>query len=198
MARAGIPMQITPIDQDNNLFFVADVFPQSLVDQIISTDWLTLPWQRQEGQESWPRRRIDNAALPWNSEWDDCCRELWLAIGNAIGFEVLGYQSSSMYGYGTAWWLDEPGFTCAMHTDGEMPGAVQMTWIGNANLGTSFYQYKNSNSLRHQFVVSPNTGYIMINRLQPEGYRKLQWHAMLNPVPADQYRISSYSWITTI
>ena len=191
MARAGIPMQITPVDQDNNLFFVKDIFPQTLVDKIISTDWMTLPWQRQEGQESWPRKRIDNAALTWNHEWDQICQQIWPVLEQSIGYKVGNYQ-------GTAWWLDEPGFTCAIHTDGEMPGAVQMTWIGNANLGTSFYQYKNSNSLRHQFVVSPNTGYIMINRLQPEGYRKLQWHAMLNPVPADQYRISSYSWITTI
>jgi len=197
MARTGIPMQVTPVDQDNNLFFIKDVFPQGLVDQIISTDWLALPWRRQEGQESWPRRRIENQALTWNSEWDDCCRELWPTIGKSTGFEVLGYQSSTN-GYGTAWWVDEPGFTCAMHTDGEMPGAVQMTWIGNANLGTSFYHYKNSDALRHKFVVNPNTGYIMINQLQPDGYRKLQWHAMLTPVPAKQYRISSYSWITTI
>jgi hypothetical protein len=65
MAGVGIPMQVTPVDQDNNLFAITDVFPQPLVDQIISTDWMTLPWQRQEGQELWSRRRIDNAALSW-------------------------------------------------------------------------------------------------------------------------------------
>jgi hypothetical protein len=184
-------MQITPVDQDTNLFFVKDVFPQTLVDKIISTDWLVLPWQRQEGQESWARRRIQNQTLAWTSEWDECCRELWPYIGKSIGFEVLDY-------YGTAWWLDESGFTCAMHTDGEMPGAMQITWIGNLNLGTAFYHYKNSNAVRHQFEVLPNTGYIMINRPTQDGYRKLQWHAMLNPVPVNQYRISSYSWITTI
>ena len=188
MARTGIPMQITPVDQDNNLFFIKDVFPQGLVDQIISTDWLALPWRRQEGQESWPRRRIENQALTWNSEWDKCCEHLWPKIGKSIGFETLNYRA-------TAWWVDEPGFTCPMHTDGEMPGAMQMTWIGNKNLGTVFYYYKNSNSLRHQFVVSPNTGYIMSNQLQPEGYRKLQWHDMPTPVPQNQFRVSSYSWL---
>ena len=191
MAGAGILMQITPVDHNNNLFFVKDVFSQSLVDQIISTDWLALPWCRQEGQESWPRRRIENQSLTWNSEWDQSCQQLWLVLEQSIGYKMLNYQ-------GTAWWVDEPGFTCDMHTDGEMPGAMQMTWIGDVNLGTSFYHYKNSNALRHQFEVSPNTGYIMINRPTQDGYRKLQWHAMLTPVPATQYRISSYSWITTI
>jgi len=184
-------MQITPVDQDNNLFYISDVFPQSLVDQIISTDWMSLPWQRQEGQESWARRRIENQALTWNSEWDSYCEQLWPKIADSIGFKVLGYQ-------GTAWWVDEPEFICTMHTDGEMPGAMQMTWIGNKNLGTAFYYYKNLDSLRHQFVVNPNTGYIMINRPQLNGYRKLQWHAMLNPVPNNQFRVSSYSWITTL
>ena len=191
MAGTGIPMQITPVDHNNNLFFVKDVFSQSLVDQIISTDWLALPWCRQEGQESWPRRRIENQSLPWNSEWDQICQKLWPVLEQSIGYKMANYQ-------GTAWWVDEPGFTCDMHTDGEMPGAMQMTWIGNVNLGTAFYHYKNSNALRHQFEVSPNTGYIMINRPTQDGYRKLQWHAMLNPVPADQFRLSSYSWITTI
>jgi hypothetical protein len=181
-------MQITPVDQDNNLFAVTDVFPQTLVDQIISTDWLSLPWKRQQGQELWARRCIDNSALSWSHEWDQRCQHLWSVIGQEIGYKLSNYQ-------GTAWWLDEPGFTCTMHTDGEMPGAMQMTWIGDKNLGTVFYYYKNSNSLRHQFVVSPNTGYIMINQLQPEGYRKLQWHDMPTPVPQNQFRVSSYSWL---
>ena len=191
MARIGILMQITPVDQDHNLFAVTDVFSQPLVKKIISTDWMTLPWQRQEGQEMWARRRILNHSLPWSQEWDQCCKQLWPTISKAIGFEVINYQ-------GTAWWVDEPGFTCAMHTDGEMPGAMQMTWIGNVNLGTSFHHYKNPDALRHQFEVLPNTGYIMINQPDQFGYRKLQWHAMLNPVPVDRYRVSSYSWITTI
>jgi len=190
MAGVGVPMQVTPVDQDNNLFAITDVFPQPLVDQIISTDWATLPWQRQEGQELWSRRRIDNAALSWGHEWDQICQQLWPIIGHAIGYKVQNYQ-------GTAWWMDEPGFTCSMHTDGEMPGAMQMTWIGAVNLGTAFYHYKRPDALRHQFEVLPNTGYVMINR-PTDGYRKLQWHAMLNPVPADQFRLSSYSWITTI
>jgi hypothetical protein len=183
-------MQITPVDQEQNLFRITNVFPQHIVDLVNQTDWINLDWARQEGQENWRRRRINHSAISWIDQWHNHFRSIWPAIERELGVPIHGYTD-------TAFWIDEPGFTCAMHTDGEMPGAMQMTWIGDINLGTSFYHYKNSNSLRHQFVVNPNTGYIMINRLQPEGYRKLQWHAMLNPVPTTQFRISSYSWITT-
>jgi hypothetical protein len=182
-------MQVTAVDQDCNLFLIEDIFPQTLVQAIVDTPWLDLPWQRQEGQELWPRRRIIDSALPWISQWNQCCEELWPAIARAIGHEMVNYQ-------GTAWWVDEPGFTCSMHTDGEMPGAMQITWIGDSDLGTEFYHYKNVDFLRYKFKAKANQGYIMINRSDPTEFRKLQWHAMLTPV--QHYRVSSYSWITTL
>jgi len=187
MAGTGAPMQITAVDQDHNLFRVTDVFPHSLVEKILTTDWMNLPWQPQEGQENWARRRINNQALEWNQEWDQCCQELWPDIGATLDSPIEKYQ-------GTAWWVDQPGFICSIHTDGEMPGAMQMTWIGH-NLGTAFYHYKDSAAPRHQFEVVANAGYIMINNPDTTGYRKLQWHGMLTPVPADSFRVSSYSWL---
>lgn len=179
-------MQIVPIDQDHNLFVAHDVFSQDLVNQITATDWLSLPWTRQQGQESWARRRVSTDGLLWHIQWEQECKLLWPKIAQAVGYNLAGYQ-------GTAWWLDEPGFTCGMHTDGEMPGAMQITWIGDAELGTTFYHYKNVNSLRHKFLAVANNAYIMINRPDVTGYRKLQWHAMLTPV--GKYRVSSYNWI---
>lgn len=187
MAGVGTLMQITAVDQDHNLFRIVDVFPLSLYKKVLATDWANIPWQRQKGQENWARRRIDNLSLEWNQEWDQYCEELWPRIGAVLSRSVDQYQ-------GTAWWVDEPGFTCRIHTDGEMPGAVQMIWIGN-NLGTAFYHYKDPTSMRHQFKVSPNTGYLMINNPDTTGYRKLQWHGMLTPVPANSLRVSSYSWL---
>lgn len=189
MAGVGIFMQVTAVDQDCNLFLIEDIFPQALVDQILSTPWLDLPWQRQEGQELWHRRRIIDSSLPWLSQWNQCCQDLWPNISKFIGYDMTQYQ-------GTAWWVDEPGFTCSMHTDGEMPGAMQITWVGDSNLGTEFYHFKNKNHLRYKFTPKANQGYIMINRPDHTGFRKLQWHAML--VPVQQYRVSSYSWITTL
>ena len=44
-------------------------------------------------------------------------------------------------------------------------------------------------------IVEANAGYIMINKPDDQGYRKLLWHAMLTPVPTDTFRLTSYTWI---
>jgi hypothetical protein len=185
-------MKITPVDQEPNLYLAEDVVPQPLVDKILATPWLTLPWSRQQGQESWLRRRVDDNALPWILEWDLACHAMWSKIAHSIGHGLEDYM-------GTAWWLDEPGFVCPLHTDGEMPGAVQLCWIGaRIDLGTTFYWYKDQVSKRYQFPMRPNTGYVMINRPNQDGYRNLLWHGMLEPVPRNTFRLTSYSWIRTL
>jgi hypothetical protein len=183
-------MQITSVDQYNNLFRIENVFPTHIVEQVLNTDWLSLPWQRQEGQESWARRRINETALSWMSEWDQHFISIMPDIEKAIGRKLQGYQ-------GTGWWVDEPGFTCAMHTDGEMPGSCQLTWIGALpDLGTSFYHYKDPSSLRYNVPMQPNAGYLMINTPDLTGFRHLQWHAMLTPVPPGTFRLNSYTWLS--
>jgi hypothetical protein len=180
-------MQITAVDQDRNLFHVTGGFPQDLVQKVLETDWANLPWRPQGGHRK--RRLVENLSLEWNQEWHQYCEELWPKIGTAVNRSVSQYT-------GTAWWIDEPGFTCNIHTDGEMPGAIQMTWIGE-NLGTTFYHYKDPKQIRHQFTAESNAGYLMINNPDSTGYRRLQWHGMLTPVPANSIRVSSYSWLTT-
>lgn len=185
-------MQVTAIDHYHNLFLIENVFPKNIVEQVLATDWLSLPWQRQQGQEHWLRRRIDNLAVEWIDEWDQSLQQLLPMIEYQTGINLQMASTQN-----TAWWLDEPGFTCAMHTDGEMPGAMQLTWIGaNSQLATAFYHYKNPESLRHQFEFKPNTGYIMINSPDKNLARHLQWHAMLNPVPVNSFRLTSYTWIS--
>jgi len=175
-------MQITAVDQDHNLFRVTDVFPHSLVEKILTTDWMNLPWQPQEGQENWARRRIVDTAIPWIDQWHEEISSQWSYIEQQVGRKLHPY-------FGTAWWLDEPGFTCSMHTDGEMPGSMHLVWRGP---GTAFYWHKDPATLRYQTPAQPNAGYIMINQADDSGYRKLLWHAMLTP--SDSYRITSYTW----
>ena len=181
-------MQITAVDQYQDLYQITDFCPADFVEQIVKTDWLALSWRPQDGQESWPRRRINDHELPWLDQWDQHCHAVWPQIANALGRKLKVYHS-------TAWWVDEPGFICKMHTDGEMPGAMQLCWIGAQNLGTSFYHYRNPASLRYQFAMNANTGYVMINSPDSVGARHLQWHAMLNPVPKNTFRVTSYSWL---
>lgn len=182
-------MQIYAVDAWRDLFRVEGVCPDDLVNAILTTEWSALRWQRQEDQQHWRRRRIDSEEIAWIHSWDQHMRAIWPAIESAVGRSLRPYS-------GTAWWLDEPGFVCDLHTDGEMPGAMQLTWIGvSASLGTAFYHYRDPASLRYQFPMQSNTGYIILNQADQTGYRHLQWHGMLTPVPDDTYRLNSYSWI---
>ena len=184
-------MHIVPVDDQNNLYTIEDIFPPHIVTQVLNTNWIDMPWQRQEGQELWSRRRIDNSALPWMNEYEAHLESVWHEIAQSIGRKIKNYQ-------GTAWWLDEPGFTCALHTDGEMPGSMQINWFGESETGTTFYHHKDSTAVRYQMPMKLNSGYIMINTPDATGYRKLQWHGMLTPVHAYALRLTSYSWITEI
>lgn len=189
MAGTGIHMHITKLDDVNDLYAIEEAIPAALVAKILSTSWLDLPWIRQEGQESWARRRIEDDAIAWLPEWHLACSAIWQSIADALEVDLEPYG-------GTAWWLDEPGFTCALHTDGEMPGSMQLTWIGaRPDLGTCFYWYKDPATLRHRFPMKPNSGYVMIKRVDASGYRPLAWHGMLTPVPRNTFRLTSYSWL---
>ena len=76
---------------------------------------------------------------------------------------------------------------------GHLPAVMQLYWHQpGSEYGTGFYRYHTESSLIHQFTSDPNTGYIMLNHLDPDGNQPLQWHAMLNPVPDGTYRLSSY------
>jgi hypothetical protein len=178
-------MQITAVDSENNLFLIEHVLPTDFVEQILTTDWLNLPWIKQQGQESWPRRRIDETAIPWIGQWHSYLEQHWGTIAQQTNTAIEGYM-------GTAFWLDEPGFTCNLHTDGMMPGSMQIVWQGT---GTTFYWYKDPDCVRYQMPNTANTGYIMLHTNNQQ-YQKLVWHGMLTPVPKHTFRLTSYTWIT--
>ena len=110
-------MLVTPVDSENNLFRVEHAVSAELAELVVATDWISLPWTRQQGQENWTRRRIVDTAIPWIDRWHTELNQHWPTIEQDIGRKLHPYS-------GTAWWLDEPGFTCSMHTDGEMPGSL--------------------------------------------------------------------------
>jgi hypothetical protein len=177
-------MNIQPVDSSKNLFSIVDVVPDDLVKQIVNTDWMSLEYTRGPLQETWPRRRITDSAIPWIDQWETYFWSVW----NQIIHNIQSDPPLRYLGYGgTAWWVDEPGFDCAMHTDADVRGAMQLYWIGDVNQGTGFYHSNNAEDLRHQFKFVPNSGYIAV--------RDPQWHAMLNPVLPGQFRVTSYSWI---
>ncbi len=181
-------MQITPVDLYQNLFLVTEVVSQDLLEKILSTPWMDLEYTTQPAQENWPRRLIIKTQLPWYQQWTDEFKACWSQLESNVGVKLEPYTD-------TAFWVDQPGFTCAIHTDGEMPGSLQLSWIGNSDLGTTFYHSKNPEHIRYRHDFQPNSGYAMINQADASGYRHLQWHGMLEPVPVDTFRLTSYTWL---
>jgi hypothetical protein len=181
-------MIVTAVDKNFNLFRVENFMPAPLVEKILQTDWRSLEHDQENFQSKWRRRRIKSSAISWFWEWQTLLETSWKQMIKHMGTCSWPYRTYPS----STFWLDEPGFVCPTHTDGELPGAVQIYWIGDPDQGTTFYHNKDSKSTRHQFEFLPNSGYAMVNLSDSQGYRQLQWHGMLNTVKSDTYRVSSY------
>lgn len=184
-------MQLVPIDHNNNLFQVSDAVSSELEKKILSTDWTRLRFIKQPGQETWSRRLIVNDQIEWIGQWDQEMHNSWPKLQEIMKVELYPYVE-------TAFWLDDPGFTCGIHTDGELPGSLQLSWIGDKSLATEFFYTKDFNDKRFSQPFISNTGYAMVNVPNKDGNRYLQWHGMCNPVPQDTYRITSYTWLLPV
>ena len=176
-------MKITNLDQDRCLFKVENILTDSELAEILSLDWSKLPWSKNLGQENWPRRSIDSRHTDVMKMSSYISNKL-----DAIN-QQIGTDFTSCWGQ---WWLDEPGFSVEIHTDGELPAVMQLYWVApSTEYGTCFYNNK-LGDIKYHFKSEPNTGYIMLNSADQTGYRILQWHGMTNPVPKDTWRLSSY------
>ena len=172
------------VDDRSRLWSVSNLLSSSECADIMNVDWLTMPWERAPQQAHWLRRTIAWAHPE--------VQRLSAMINNRLP-EIncaLGTNFSQAF---DNFWLDEPGFSVPMHTDGHLPAVMQLYWHQpGLDYGTGFYRYRTRSSLIHQFASEPNTGYIMLNHLDLDGSQPLQWHAMFNPVPPGTYRLSSY------
>lgn len=186
-------MLVQPVDSDNNLYQVSNLIPQDLADKILATKWMDLKYTREQYQESWSRRRIDNNELPWVTQWDKHMESIW---DDVIIQRFQSHFKKTILPYpGTAFWVDEPGFVCPIHTDGSLPGSVHIMWYGRSNLGTTFYNNKDTRDVRYHVEFKPNNGYIMINQSDDLGVQPMIWHDMMSPVPQNDYRVTSYTMI---
>lgn len=182
-------MRLTAVDAQSNLYLIEQLVSQTLCDMILSTPWLDLLWESENLQQLWSRRSILTEQLPWLGQWQAELDEQWTKISTVIDNETIGYLLGT-----TRWWVDLPGFRCDPHTDGELPGSIHMMWYGmSKELGTTFYDFKQANSIRYSFPMQANHGYVMVNRPDDNGYRLLQWHGMTEPIPANSYRLTSYT-----
>jgi hypothetical protein len=176
-------MKITNLDNERCLFKVTNLLADNEAADVLSLDWPTLPWSKGFGQESWPRKAID-------MQHPDVAK-VSTYISNRLD-EINRQLGTDFKSCSGNWWLDEPGFTVGIHTDGELPATMQIYWVApSSEFGTCFYNNK-LGDVKYHFKSEPNTGYIMLNRADKTGYRILQWHGMTNPVPPNTWRLSSY------
>jgi len=183
--------QFTCVDDRGHLWQVKDLVTNNQLQDIVSVDWTRIDKLPLPGQESLKRKVVPLKRKVVNPENLDVQR-------------VSSYITNSLHkinqGLGTNFqtcdgnfWVDYPGFTINMHTDGHLMNTMQMYWIvPSIEYGTGFYFYKNKNYLLYQFQSIPNTGYIMLNHSDPNGSQPLNWHGMFNPVPDNCFRLTSY------
>jgi len=185
-------MIITPVDSNHNLFHVQDIIPSELVDRIMTTDWMSLSWSKNQLQQGWNRRLIRTSSISWYAEWRTAINSVWPAIIDQLGPHGWPYPTYPE----TNFWVDEPGFNCGLHVDGGLIGAMQLYWIGDADTGTCFYHTKQLNDVRYQFPFLPNQGYLLVTKPTVENYTPLQWHAATAEIRPNTYRVTSYTRAT--
>lgn len=174
--------EIIDTDGTGRIYQINNLLTDAEVADVMSTDWLALPWRRGEMQEKWKRRRLtgDRAAV------------LSGYVNNKLAL-INQLANKDFKSIDTYWWIDEPGFTVPMHTDGHLSYTMQLYWeVPGEEYGTVFYYYNNVNQVRFRALSVPNHGYLMDNHCE-NNYQLLHWHAMLNTVPDGKIRVSSYS-----
>lgn len=176
--------QFTCVDTDGRLWQVDNLLSAEQTQHILNIDWASVSIVTNPGQHFALRHQV-----AWNEpqiqeaiQWINQCLPV---INSAVGTDFIEC--------GGQFWIDLPGFDCAMHTDGELANSMQIYWtVPGPEYGTGFYYHKRSDSLLYQFASRPNTGYIMLNHKDAQGAQPLQWHGMFNPVPEGYIRVSSY------
>jgi len=174
-------MIITPVDEQNNLFLVEDVYPQDLIDKIQQENFWEYEWQLQEGQPDWARRKL--VIKPWGilAQVDTYLNTLHSHIAKTIGVKFK-YE-----GVDSAFWLDYPPYTCKTHLDGDLPIAMQIYLLDKAGPEHGTVFYNKDETVRYAFPYKVNTGYLMLNGPN-------QYHGAPSTLQPGELRLSSYTY----
>lgn len=185
-------MKITPVYK-NNLFLLEDIVPNHLVTKISEMNWMVCEWTRHPAQDHSLRRKVNSRRFI--SEIHQYIEQAKIQIEQVCNINFLQFDTTFEYWLdNTSWWVDEPGFDIAIHTDGTLPSSMQLFWIApSIEYGTTFYNSKIPSDINVKFNSIPNTGYLMLNQPGEDNSQPLLWHGMLNTVPNDTFRLTSYT-----
>lgn len=169
-------MIITAVDNKQDLFLIENIFPDNLLDNLSKVILLDLPYKNEAWQEEYSRRRLEpNTVLLGFSKY---IRHNLERLNESTGMQAIDCT--------TGFWLDEPGFTMNTHVDNSnVFASMQIYLLGENCPGTKFTTELGLE--RYCFNFSKNTGYLMINNID-------QYHEVAGTVPADTYRLCSYTW----
>ena len=184
-------MQLEPVDHNLNLFKAQHCYSQDVINQILTTAWLELPWSPQPGQEHWPRRRILLKDIVWRHQWLYESTLLMIQLGERLQRQMQPYCLED-----SVFWVDMPGFTVDCHTDGMLPGAMQVAWHGHSSHGT-VWRHDRGGAVRWQPDFVCNHGYVMV-KTTDEFHESGLWHEMSVPVAQNEFRVTSYTFLNFV
>lgn len=183
-------MNIHNVIPSGHLWHVSDVLPQNIVDLIYSVAWQDLDYQRLQIGNS-KRRLIHN-------HYDQLKEIHSYVLANTVPSieQFCSVKFTELHKFSINWWIDEPGFQPRIHTDGDLPSAMQLYWLpqNRKDLGTAFYHDRDKKCVIKEFANNPNSGYLMFNAHCDNGNKIDLWHDMLKPVPDHTVRLCSYFW----
>lgn len=180
-------MIIQPVDSKFDLFKVEELLPDDLIEQINCEDLWNYPWEKQDMQSDWNRRRLLPSTDSLLGQVDSFYNQVLDQIADTIG---LVFEHKTCW---SSFWLDYENYTCNIHEDGAERGytplmAMQVYLTDSTDdLGTIWYHDVKGQQIRYVFPYKRNSGYLMLNHAG-------QWHGMLNKVPANHLRLSSYTY----
>ena len=180
-------MIITAVDSKRDLFYVENVIPDHILDLIKDYDLLQCPWETQDMQASWSRRKLLPPADSPLSQVDTFYNQLLDKIADTVG---IAFEHKTCW---SSFWLDYENYTCGIHEDGAERGYTPLMAMqiylteSESNLGTVWYNDAEGKTVRFAFPYKKNSGYLMLNH---QG----QWHGMLTKVPVGELRLSSYTY----
>ena len=171
-------MKITPVDSKNDLFFVENIYPQNLIDDLNVLDHLLTPSRSEDMQQDWPRKKLYHT----ESVYDIINR--YVQSIQAIIEQSVHTKFRSCE---TAFWLDLPGFDMESHLDNDGVYAAMQIYLRENSKPMPTVFYNSDGSVRFEPEYRVNSGYLMLNN-------KNQWHTMPYTVPENEYRLTSYTW----
>lgn len=181
-------MKLTPIDNANRLWAISDIWPEDLINDVLSIDWLNEPFAYETELLGDQNRRNVFPKNPIITRLDDYMHQCVPLINQITNNNFISSPAS-------CWWINEPGFRSNMHHDGGLLNNMLVYWYApdkSEEYGTTFYNSDNTSDVLHQFKSVPGTGYFMLNHVDPDGTRPIQLHAMLNIIPPNHWRLTSF------